>query len=163
MWVSGETSPFPVQLTRRTGMLCILSALGHMEQQWSLETAESLKAHACRGHATGQAPRHQLPMSRSPAGGFQEGRRTHRKEGAGDESSVLTEALSPDRSLVRQQRKALCADLAFSFSGLNVSRICSVRLPDQTHSPRTLLIPHIRGALGLPGALSCCPAICEYP
>lgn len=73
-------------------MLCILSALGHMEQQWGLETAESLKARPCRGHATGQAPRHQLPMSRSPAGGFQEGRRTHRKEGAGDESSVLTEA-----------------------------------------------------------------------
>lgn len=151
-WESCETSLFLVQLTRRTGMLCILSTLGHMGRQWDLETVESVEACVCRGHVPGQAPRHLLPMSRRPAGGFQEGRRTHRKERARDESSTLTEAW-----VVSSGRLSVLISLS------HCSRICPVRLSDQTPSPRTLLTPHIRRALGLPGALSCCPAICEYP
>lgn len=145
---SGETFPFAVELSKRMVMVHCHHIGPH--------TVVMRPRHSwVQGHMQGPCasccPHHQDLRE-----GF------GKAEGNTDVAEGQKYIFDADGSLVWKQPKTLYADLNFSFSGLNVSLISSVRLSDQTNSAHTLLIPHILRALGLPGALSSCPVICEY-
>lgn len=146
MWMSGETSPFLVELTGRTVMLCPFTTSGSLGS-WVWRPM-------FRGHVS------KLLSQAAAARATKTCRRVSRRRKETLKRGGQKSVFDLNRSPVWKQRKTLYADLNFSFSGLNVSLIVSVRPSDQTHTPHTLLIPHILGALGLPVALSCCPVIC---